>query len=103
MRRSNVFERNPALRPITDLSKRVLELTAFFCQLVFDSDWRFRNDGPEDQVFSFQRAKPLREHAIGDIRYGSLDRRVARPAIEQDAQNGTRPPTTDELYSAVEA
>ena len=101
--RSCILERNPALCPVANFIKCILELTSLLGELILDPDRRLRNYRANDEVFSFERAKSLRQHAVGDVRNGSLDQGITSPARQQGAQDGPRPTAADELDSPVEA
>jgi hypothetical protein len=96
------FERDPTFGPTADLSERVLELPAFHRELVFDSDRTFRDDGPNDETFSFERTKSFGEHSIGDVGNRGFYRRIARSSLKECLQNSSRPAATDELDSSME-
>ena len=100
--RTRILERNPAFRPITNFVQCILELSALLGQLVLNSDRCFRNNRANDKVFSFEGAEPFGEHPVCNIRDGSLDQRIASPALKEGAQNSPCPTATDELNSAVE-
>jgi hypothetical protein len=95
------FEWHPTLGPAADLSECVLELATFQGELVFDSDRAFRDDGPNNETFCLQGTKTFGEHAIGDVGYRSLYGGVARSPLKERLQDGSGPPATDELDSAM--
>src|SRR5712675_602295 len=101
--RAVVLERNPAFGPGADLFQRVLELAPFWGKLVLNAHRAFGDDNPEQQIFSLERAKPLRQHPIGEIGNRGLDGAVAASSLEERLQDGAAPAATDQLDSPVKA
>ena len=82
--------------------QRVFERLPFFRELVLDANGGILDDPSGHEVLRFKRSKTLGKHSIGDVRDSGLDQRIPRLALQQGLNNGTRPPTADELDSAVE-
>ena len=95
------FERNPALRPASDLAQRTLELASFGSELVLNADWSLGNHRPVNQSLGLEGAKTLREHAVGDVGDRAFNGGVAAPALKQGLENRPSPPATDELDGPV--
>jgi hypothetical protein len=96
------LEGKPSFGPCTDFVQRCLKGSSLFGELVFDANRAFRNDSPYHELFRLERAEPLGQHSVRDIRDGAPDERVSRFSLEERLDDRACPPATDELDGTVE-